>query len=593
MRLVEEDSIHSTPPDLRNRLRVLRRDLRDDVASLGDLRAVAERAEEIEELFEDLDRQMDRIGRAAVITLVGATGAGKSTLLNALAGSPIAVEGIDRPTTRFPVVYAPRDADVSPLVGAEIERPQGFESEGSVRVVRYDAGGGPWTAQILVDAPDMNSIDPQHRATVAALAERSDVLVVVLHRQSILEEAAVSFVDAFAGRRQLLFVLNRIDELTADATAELLAQIQRLAAERWQAPMAPVIATSALAAQSQPNAPGWSEFCSALRVLERDGAIAGVRRLNAVGTAARIGGLFSDVEREVRSDLESLPGDVQTGMRQLVERCADEVAGRLELRRADLRALLWLEAAKRWDGPGGWTLRAGGIGSLGIGSAAALATRSPLLATGAAVGALAIEQGQIAARDRRMADTTGLMPAMTEFESWHTDLLSTARIRAARLTGATDGLGLPAAAAAHAAAATVVLEAWRDLVERDLPAAAERSALRFLRALLDLPVYCMVVWVAYRVGRGFIAGEYVGVDFLVSAGLILAAYLFAVRVAVRRGLSWRAHRLLQSVIAAARRGLGRQIDAAHEALLRACNERIAVLVRLTAVVERWQIGLRG
>jgi ABC-type transport system involved in cytochrome bd biosynthesis fused ATPase/permease subunit len=68
------------------------------------LRAVSARRGELDRLLGDLDRQMGRVQRAAVITLVGATGAGKSTLLNALAGRRIAQEGIDRPTTRRPVI---------------------------------------------------------------------------------------------------------------------------------------------------------------------------------------------------------------------------------------------------------------------------------------------------------------------------------------------------------------------------------------------------------------------------------------------------------------------------------------------------------
>jgi len=588
-----EDLAQVAAPELRARLRTLRRALQRDVDVVGELRAVGERADDVDSLLADLDRQLDRVGRAAVITLVGATGAGKSTLLNALAGSNIAVEGVDRPTTRHPVIYAPRDADVSELVGAEIERPQGYESEGSARVVRYGAESGPWTAQILVDAPDMNSIDLQHRATVTALAERSDVLVVVLHRQSILEEAAVSFLDGFAGRRQLLFVLNRIDEVTPTAREELLSQVRQLAAERWRAPDAPVLAISARSAQSQPNAPGWEEFCTALRTLVRESAIAGVRRLNAVGTAVKVEDLYRGIADAAAPDLEALPDEVETGLRDLVERCADEVATRLSLRSADLRELLWAEAAKRWDGPGGWALRTGGIGTVGLGSAAALATRNPLLAAGAAASALAADQVQRAVRDRRVSDLTGLMPAATEFESWYTESLSNARVRAARLIGSTEGLGLPSVAAAREAATIAVEESWKTLLERDLPAAAERSVLRFFRLLLDLPVYGLAAWVLYTVGRGFAAGEYAGVDFLVSALLILAAYLFATRFLVRRGLGWRARRLLQAVTARTRSALVEQIDRVRADVLQATAEKRSALDRLSRLEGHWRKGLGG
>src|SRR5262247_240441 len=120
---------------LRAHLDQLRTRLHDDIAIVSALRAVTQRR-------ADLDRQIGRVQRAAVITLVGATGAGKSTLLNALAGRRIAREGIDRPTTRRPVIYAPHDADVSELVGPEIDRPEGRDSEGGPLVVRYDAASG-------------------------------------------------------------------------------------------------------------------------------------------------------------------------------------------------------------------------------------------------------------------------------------------------------------------------------------------------------------------------------------------------------------------------------------------------------------------
>ena len=92
------------PPLLRARLRRLRAAARADIDRVAGLRAVTERRTEIDELLADLDRQLERIDAAAVITLVGATGAGKSTLLNALAGRTIAEEGVDRPTTRRPTI---------------------------------------------------------------------------------------------------------------------------------------------------------------------------------------------------------------------------------------------------------------------------------------------------------------------------------------------------------------------------------------------------------------------------------------------------------------------------------------------------------
>lgn len=595
---------------LRATLDRLRARLREDVVAVASLRAVAARQSELDRLLADLDRQVARVQRAAVITLVGATGAGKSTLLNALAGRRIAQEGLDRPTTRRPVIYAPHEADVGELVEAEIDRPEGRESEGGPLVVRYDATTGPWTAQVLIDAPDMNSIDEQHRATVTALAERSDVLVVVLHHQSVLEEASVSFLDAFAGRRQLLFALNRTDELTPAARDALLAQIRELAASRWKAPHAPVLGISARAAQTaggqaagllpiseasaEPpaDADSWPAFCLALHELVRSSALTGVRRLNALGTAARLGELFAAVREESRADLAALPVDAATGLDALGERCAVEIAERLSLRRAEVAVLLWAEAAKRWDGPGGWALRSGGLTSAGLGAGAVLATRNPILALGTAAGAVAADQVQRSLRESRFADAGVLIPAGGEFAAWYAEALSPARVRAARLAGDPSVLGFPEAESARAAAADAVTESWGRLVGRELPAAAERSWLRYVRVLLDLPVYALAVWVVYHVAIGFWNGTYAGLDFLLNATLLLIAYLFAVRLVVRRSLGWRARRLLDDVILRTRQALGAQADATREAVRQHTAIQVAALDRLATLDTTWQAELR-
>ena len=169
--------------------------------------------------------------------------------------------------------------------------------------------------------------------------------------------------------------------------------------------------------------------------------------------------------------------------------------------------------------------------------------------------------------------------------------LSPARVRAARLTGAADGLGLPGPDAARAAAGSAVEDAWARLVGHDLPAAAERGALRYVGWLLDLPVYALVVWVVWQVAHGFLAGTYAGVDFLLNAALLLAAWLFAVRLVVRRGLAWRARRLLAGVILRARQALGAQADTARESVRDAAAAQHATLTALAALDSEWRAAL--
>jgi predicted GTPase len=405
--------------------------LRGLVDAVAALRAVNARRAVVDDLLGDLDRQLERIERTAVVALVGSTGAGKSSLLNALVGRPVAREGVDRPTTRTPVIYAPHDADLEDLLAA-----CGTATGGETpTVVRYDAASAGGPPYVLVDSPDLNSVAAEHRAVVRALADHSDILIAVLHRQSVIEEAAVSFLDAFARRRGLVFVLNRTDELTDEARARLMQQVRELAATRWHAGDAPVVAVSARRAQAHAGEPGWMSLKEVLQSQMQETVLRGVRRQNVFGVVSLLQEEFRHVSGEVDEDLQTLPAEASAGLDKLVERVTSESDLLWQLRRADLDHLLWAEAAKRWDGPGGWALRLGGFGAAGLGAGMFLARRHPLLAAGAAIGGSAAQEAQRAAEERRLSDATGLLPSAGDLAAWYGEALSPARIRAARLAG--------------------------------------------------------------------------------------------------------------------------------------------------------------
>jgi len=578
------------PPALRRALRRLRDRARADVERVAGLRAVADRRAEIDALLGDLDRQLERIDTAAVITLVGATGAGKSTLLNALAGRTVAEEGVDRPTTRRPTIYAPPEADVSELLAAVAAAAPEVVGDGTTLVVRHSSPG-PWAGHVLVDAPDINSIDRSHRAVVTALVERSDVLVVVLHHQSVVEAAGVSFLDGFAGRRRLVFVLNRSDELTPEARDALLEQVRTLAATRFAAPEAPVVALSARAAKGTPAPPEWLAFRGILPQLVREPALLTARRLNALGGAARLAAVFDAVRASVAPELAALPEEAADGFGTLARRTGDDVATRVALRRPDLTTLLCLETARRWEGPGGWALRTGGPATLGLGAAGLLLRRHPLTAAGAALGTLAADRIDTARRVERVSDADPLTPAPDELAAWYGEALAPARLRAARLTGIPDAFALPSLAAVAGRVAETVDQAWTHLVDVALPAAAAQSVLRVLRWPLDLPVYAFAAWMLYRVGTAFIAGSYAGVDFLLNAALLLGAYLLGVRLAVRAGLGWRAGRLASRVAGRVRAALDTEAEATHEATREQVDATRATLERLCTLPDVWRQDL--
>ena len=107
--------------------------------------------------------------------LLGPTGAGKSTLLSALAGREIAATSALRPcTTRPPAIGAP-DAIPQPASDA-------FLREHALDVEwRGDAGLPPcFTAHVVVDTPDFDSVLTENRRRALPLFERADRVIVVL-----------------------------------------------------------------------------------------------------------------------------------------------------------------------------------------------------------------------------------------------------------------------------------------------------------------------------------------------------------------------------------------------------------------------------
>lgn len=570
---------------LSSRLRELRSELTEDLAVLEGLNATVKRRAELQRLLEDLDLQLERASQAAVIALVGATGAGKSTLLNALAGSEVATEGVERPTTVEPVIHAPEDADLSRLLG-ELPGP-------APRVRRHTAerGSGPLVEQVLIDAPDWNSVATAHRDTVRALAERADVLVVVLHRQSIVERSGAQFLKEFSGRRRVVFVLNRADELTARARQELLDQIREVAEGPLKLVAPEVLAISAHGARTGGDSVDYPELIKRLDRLVLDEDLIGVRRSNAVGAAAQLGRLFERVAREAKPDLDALPAELDEGLRELVESTRAEVHTRLGLRRPELLEQLVTEAGRRWEGPVGWALRQGGLSTVGTGAGLMLARRHPLLAAGAAVGGAALAKVRDGAVERYLEDASGLLPEPGELRARRDHHLGPARHRALRLQRDLSALGWPDDEGLLPDLTTAAEEAWQRLLRRDLPEVAVRAIPRWLRWMLDAPLVVLALWIVSRAAIGLFDGNYVGFDLLVNAGLVGTAWLLVARFGVRALLGQRVSRLVQQAAESIGQRLEQATHGAEADVAGACRTLRDRLSRTVGLASRWRSEL--
>ncbi len=156
-----------------------------------------------------------------VLALVGGTGVGKSSLLNALAGSSVSTASARRPTTALPLAWVPRSSrpDLGGLLGW-----LGIADE-EVRDHQQDALGNV----AILDLPDLDSVEVEHRERVEAILPRVDAVVWVTdpekYHDAILHD---DFLAKWLPRleRQVV-VLNKTDRLSADDAARVRQDLER------------------------------------------------------------------------------------------------------------------------------------------------------------------------------------------------------------------------------------------------------------------------------------------------------------------------------------------------------------------------------
>lgn len=476
--------------------------------------------EHVSRLVEDYSRGVATEHRALVVALVGATGAGKSTLLNALVGAPIATPGDLRPTTAVPVIYAPDDAVVGSLAA------------GGTKVVRYSADAkGPWSGQVFVDTPDLNSVERSHRERARAVLNEADVALVVLHKGSVAEAVQAEFLATFAHRRRLLFVLNHADLLSEDARRVLRDQIRALAKERLGLDGADVYAISALAwVEGKSNVGERDALMVALRALGERTVAERIRRSNALGA-------LRELQGEVRPALEGADAAANRradllgqGLTEARAALSTDLDARMAAASAHLGNAVRREAARRFWGPAGWWMRMTLAGSSGLGAAALLVRGNPLIAGGVALGSAIASQVQQFTLERS-ATQRMTVEALSDEAT-----LSAARtaVAGARADAAQSGLSpeqaqIPSTEVLAEALARVRASAWDNTANLALAEAVQRwwRVARFiLLPLVNLPLLALFAHVAWRVVRGYFEGVYVGGDFLLNAAalaLLIAA----------------------------------------------------------------------
>jgi GTP-binding protein EngB required for normal cell division len=189
-----------------------------------------------------VDKAVERssiAGEHTVVALAGATGSGKSSLFNALVGAEVATIGPRRPTTAKPTAAVWGDSDASELLdwlridarhGVETQRRDGAGPEPDGEGARAEQVVGSLDGLVLLDLPDFDSRELEHRREAERVLELVDVFVWVTDPQKYADaKLHDEFVSLMSHHDAVtLGVLNQGDRLPEAAVPTLSEDLARL-----------------------------------------------------------------------------------------------------------------------------------------------------------------------------------------------------------------------------------------------------------------------------------------------------------------------------------------------------------------------------
>lgn len=184
----------------------------------------------LSEASQIVDRASQRLrmsGDLTVVALAGATGSGKSSLFNALTGLDLAAIGTRRPTSSMPLACVWGEEPAGELLNwLGIPRRHQVQHRSSLEGAHSEDLDG----LVLLDLPDHDSTEVEHRLIVDRLVELVDVLVWVVDPQKYADAALHNrYIKPFASHSSVMvFALNHADKLTDDQRDSCLADLTRL-----------------------------------------------------------------------------------------------------------------------------------------------------------------------------------------------------------------------------------------------------------------------------------------------------------------------------------------------------------------------------
>jgi GTP-binding protein EngB required for normal cell division len=239
------ETVDTVEAPVRGETDVLKKiDALDAAAKAGNGRLDPVVLTEATQIVERSGQRLRMSGELTVVALAGATGSGKSSLFNALTGLDLAAIGTRRPTSSMPLACAWGEEPAGEVLSwLGIPRRHQVQHRSSLEDARAEDLDG----LVLLDIPDHDSTEVEHRLIVDRLVELVDMLVWVVDPQKYADAALHNrYIKPYASHSGVMvFALNHIDKLTPDQRKSCLDDLERLLkSDGLKSPT--VVATSAV-----------------------------------------------------------------------------------------------------------------------------------------------------------------------------------------------------------------------------------------------------------------------------------------------------------------------------------------------------------
>jgi GTP-binding protein EngB required for normal cell division len=199
----------------------------EDAAAAGQGRLDPVVLSEASQIVDRASQRLRMSGDLTVVALAGATGSGKSSLFNALTGLDLAAIGTRRPTSSMPLACVWGEEPAGELLNwLGIPRRHQVAHRSSLE----DAHSEDLDGLVLLDLPDHDSTEVEHRLIVDRLVELVDVLVWVVDPQKYADAALHNrYIKPFASHSSVMvFALNHADKLSDEQRKSCVNDLTRL-----------------------------------------------------------------------------------------------------------------------------------------------------------------------------------------------------------------------------------------------------------------------------------------------------------------------------------------------------------------------------